>query len=414
MIARVFAFIWGATFLTLLLFSALIFFVDLTPPDDIRSRTETELLGKDLSLIYNKEGLAGVTSIWQTIAPAHPQFTLEEDPACSGASTIGEFAQGCLRIVYLETAQDGLALVPPILLPLVIGGLVSAVMAIFLSRWLTRPLRKVSQGLKAIAAGHLETRILEGLRTSNREIRDLGSNFDLAAERLQALTEGRNRLFHDISHEIRSPLARLRAAVGLIEVNPARGGALAGRMEGDIARLDHLVDEILTLARLDRGQPLGTVEAFDLLDIVENIIFDANFEGREKNVSVRYWGAEKLELMGNPELLHRACENVVRNAMSHSPQGGVVSVTGSQNGDGIVLEVADDGPGVPEPKLKAIFNPFVRVDNVAMPQGIGLGLAIASSAVRSHRGATMARNRVEGGLLIRIEIPLGALVSSNF
>ena len=220
-------------------------------------------------------------------------------------------------------------MLPPILLPLFIGGLVSAVMAIFLSRWLTRPLRDVSRGLKALASGHLDTRILDSLRTSNSEIRDLGRDFDLAAERLHALTEGRSRLFHDISHEIRSPLARLRAAVGLIEVNPARGGALAKRMEGDIARLDHLVDEILTLARLDRGEPLGTVAVFDLLDIVENIIFDANFEGREKNVSARYSGAEKLELLGNPELLHRACENVVRNALSYSPNGGTVSVTGA-------------------------------------------------------------------------------------
>jgi len=318
-----------------------------------------------------------------------------------------------LRIVYLKTAQDGLALVPPILLTLFIGGLVSAVMAIFLSRWLTRPLRKASQGLKAIAAGRLETRIFEGLRTSNRKIRDLGHDFDFAAERLQALTEGRNRLFHDISHEIRSPLARLRAAVGLIEVTPARGGALAGRMEGDIGRLDHLVDEILTLARLDRSQPLGTVEAFDLLDIVENIIFDANFEGREKNAPVRYWGAEKLKLRGNPELLHRACENVVSNAMSHSPQGGVVSITGNQNADEIILEVADDGPGVPEPSLKAIFNPFVRVDEVAASQGIGLGLAIASSAVRSHGGSISEQNRTQGGLLIGIAIPMIDLVNSD-
>ena len=413
MIVRVFGFIWGATFVTLLLFSALIYFVDLTPPEDVHRRTETELLFQDLGLIYSSDGLAGVQSYWQIIAPAHPQMLLDEDADCSDPATIGTPAQGCLSLVYLENARDGLAMLPPILLPLFIGGLVSAVMAIFLSRWLTRPLRDVSRGLKALASGHLDTRILDGLRTSNSEIRDLGRDFDLAAERLHALTEGRSRLFHDISHEIRSPLARLRAAVGLIEVNPARGGALAKRMEGDIARLDHLVDEILTLARLDRGEPLGTVAVFDLLDIVENIIFDANFEGREKNVSARYSGAEKLELLGNPELLHRACENVVRNALSYSPNGGTVSVTGSRHKDEIVLEITDDGPGVPEPKLKAIFSPFVRVDGDTAPQGIGLGLAIAASAVRSHGGKIMAQNRVKGGLLIRIEIPLGDLVNSG-
>lgn len=406
MIVRVFAFIWGATLLTLVLFSTLIFFVDLMPPEDVRRRTETDLLMRELGLSYENDGPAGVEALWKQIAPAHPQFRLEADHACEAPQTIGAADQGCLRLIYNETSSDGLGFIKPILLPLFIGGLVSALVAIFLSRWLTRPLRHVSSGLKAIAGGRLETRILDDLRTSNAEIRDLGRDFDLAAERLQALTEGRNRLFHDISHEIRSPLARLRAAVGLIEVNPARGAVLAGRMEGDIARLDHLVDEILTLARLDRRDLPGTVEVFDLLDIVENIVTDANFEGRARELTVRYTGAETLILKGNPELLHRACENVVRNAIFHSPDGGMVTVTGSHAGDRVLLEIADEGPGVPETILKAIFNPFVRVDNAAASKGIGLGLAIAAGAIRFHGGSVSARNRDEGGLVIRMSLPL--------
>ena len=413
MIVRVFAFIWGATLLTLLLFSALISFVDLTPPEDVRRRVETELLVRDLGLVYAVDGPGGALSLWRTIAPAHPQLQLDADPTCGDPAAIGVIDRGCLRLVRLGSAQDGMALVKPVLLPLLIGGLVSAVMAIFLSRWLTRPLRDVSRGLKAIAGGRLDTRILDGLRTSNSEIRDLGRDFDMAAERLQVLSESRERLFHDISHEIRSPLARLRAAVGLIEVNPARGASLAGRMEGDIARLDHLVNEILTLARFERGEPLGAREGFDLVDLVENIIADANFEGRPRGVVVRYRGTETLQLTGNAELLHRACENVVRNALSHSPQGGTVSVEGSRDGDDIVLEIADDGPGVPESDLKAIFSPFVRVDNVVASRGVGLGLAIASSAIRSHGGGITARNRAQGGMMIRIAIPVGESATSR-
>ncbi|MDZ4309260.1 MAG: ATP-binding protein [Cypionkella sp.] len=279
-------------------------------------------------------------------------------------------------------------------------------MAIFLSRWLTSPMRGISQGLKAIAAGHLETRISAKLKTSNRELQDLGRDFDFAAERLQTLAEGRTRLFHDISHEIRSPLARLRAAVGLIEVSPARGASLAGRMEGDISRLDHLVNEILTLARLERGEILGGLQTFDLLDLVENIIADANFEGRARNVTVAYSGVKTLNLMGNPELLHRACENIIRNALSHSPEGGLVQVTGQQIGEAVVLEVADEGPGVPEENLKNIFAPFVRVDKEMRSAGIGLGLAIASGALISHGGTIVARNRHPNGLVIKICIPL--------
>ncbi|WP_116134210.1 ATP-binding protein [Tropicimonas sp. IMCC34043] len=405
MILRVFAFIWGATLVTLLLFLSLIFFVDLTPPKDVWRKAELEILEQELALIYDREGPAGTRAFWQQIAPAHPSYGLEADSSCTHPSAIGVSGDGCLRLVDLGSADDTLALLRPVTLPLILGAVVSAMMAIFLSRWLTRPIREVSRGLKAIAEGHLETRMPASLRTSNREMQELGKDFDLAAERLQALSEGRNRLFHDISHEIRSPLARLRAAVGLIEINPARGSSLAGRMEGDIARLDQLVNEILTLARLERGERLGEFQRIDLLDLVENIIADANFEGRVRDVKVQYSGANTLELHGNLELLHRACENVIRNALAHSPQGGVVAVTGRLAGETIVLEIADHGVGVPEADLKNIFNPFVRVDEATPSVGIGLGLAIASSALHSHGGSITARNRQPHGLLIEIVIP---------
>lgn len=177
-------------------------------------------------------------------------------------------------------------------------------------------------------------------------------------------------------------------------------------MEGDISRLDHLVNEILTLARLERGDILGEFQSFDLLDLVENIIADANFEGRARNVTVTYSGMKTLNVMGNPELLHRACENIIRNALSHSPEGGLVQVTGQQIGDAIRLEVADEGPGVPEEDLKNIFAPFVRVDKAIPSAGIGLGLAIASGALKSHAGTIVGRNRQPNGLVIKISIPL--------
>ncbi|MGY9048716.1 hypothetical protein P775_01295 [Puniceibacterium antarcticum] len=411
MIVRVFAFFWCANLLTLLLFSILVNLVDLRPPQDIRLRVETALLESQLTLVHTNSGSAGVRALWRQIAPAHESYVLKDNADCAEPNAIGRTENGCFRLIYTGPEVSTFSLLKPATMPLVLGALISAIMAIFLSRWLTRPIRDVSRGLKAIAGGRLDTRILDGLRTSNREIQDLGRDFDLAAERLQALSEGRNRLFHDISHEIRSPLARLHAAVGLIEVNPARGASLVGRMEGDIARLDHLVDEILTLARFEQGEQQGKVQRIDLLDLIENIIADANFEGRLKNVSVGYRGSETLELLGNPELLHRACENVVRNALSHSPQGGTVSVTGSRVGEYIMLEIADEGPGVPETDLKKIFNPFVRVDNAIASQGIGLGLAIASSAIRSHGGEIGAHNRTQGGFLIHMAIPVSSVAA---
>ncbi|WP_054005144.1 HAMP domain-containing sensor histidine kinase [Cypionkella psychrotolerans] len=406
MILRVFAFIWCANLLTLLLFLVLINLVDLSPPEDIQIRAETRVLEQQVSDIYRIEGKAGALAFWRQIAPGFPAYALQADADCSDANVIGAADQGCLHLSRAGSIAERLQIIQPAALPLTIGALVSAVMAIFLSRWLTSPIRRISQGLKAIAAGHLQTRISAKLQTSNRELQDLGRDFDFAAERLQTLAEGRTRLFHDISHEIRSPLARLRAAVGLIEVSPARGASLAGRMEGDISRLDHLVNEILTLARLERGDILGEFQTFDLLDLVENIIADANFEGRVRNVKLTYSGVKTLNVMGNPELLHRACENIIRNALSHSPQGGIVQVTGQQIGDAIILEVADEGPGVPEANLKNIFAPFVRVEKEIPSAGIGLGLAIASGAITSHGGTILARNRQPNGLVLKISVPL--------
>lgn len=405
MIVRVFAFIWCANLLSLLLFSMVTYFLDLTLPEDFRHKAEMAILTDELTLVYENTGADAARALWQQIAGAHPKYTLTAETTCSNNSIFGTPEDGCFQLIYSGSPDDTMAILRPATMPMLLGAVVSAVMAIFLSQWLTRPIRDVSRGLKAIAAGHLDTRILGRLRTSNREMQDLGKDFDVAAERLQALSEGRNRLFHDISHEIRSPLARLRAAVGLIEVNPGRGASLAGRMEGDIARLDHLVNEILTLARLERGETMGEVQQIDLLDLVENIIADVNFEGRTCDVSVRYEGANTLELRGNPELLHRACENVIRNALSHSPQGGTVCVTGRLAGDAVILEVADSGPGVPDTDLKNIFMPFVRVDEESPSQGIGLGLAIAYSALHSHGGSITARNREPHGLLLSIMLP---------
>ena len=405
MIARVFAFIWGANLLTLLLVSVMIFFVDLTPPQEARRIAEPDLLKDELALILDAAGPAAALTFWDRVAATHPGYAVTQDAACATPDAIGTPQTGCVTLLRTSANGDIANALRPVTLPLFLGALVSAAMAIWLSRWLTRPIRAVSHGLKALSAGQLGTRIRDRLRTSNRELQDLGRDFDHAAARLQSLSDSRNRLFHDISHEIRSPLARLRAAVGLIEVNPSRGAALAGRMEGDIARLDHLVDEILTLARFERGERTQQVQQVDLLDLLENIIADANFEGRAQDITVRYSGADVLMVPGDPELLHRACENVIRNALSHSPPGGTVFVTGAVTDQDVRLDVTDAGPGVPEADLTAIFDPFVRLDTRSDTGSVGLGLAIAHGAVQSHGGRITAQNRQGGGLTVSLRLP---------
>lgn len=406
MILRVFAFVWGANLLTLLLVSVLILFVDVTPPQEARRMAEPELLREELALIHAASGAGGVLTFWQQVAPAHPNVHLDHPVPCDLPGAIGAPGPDCFEVVQISGTDAVVMALRPASLPLLLGICVSAFMAIWLSRWLTQPIRAVSHGLRSLAAGQLDTRMQGRLRTTNQEIKDLGRDFDHAAARLQALSNGRSRLFHDISHEIRSPLARLRAAVGVIEKTPARGAALAGRMEGDIARLDHLVNEILTLARFEKGERVNTFRKFDLLDIIENIITDAKFEGRVRGVDVRYAGANVLELEGDPELLHRACENVIRNALNHSPLGGTVVVKGCSSTEVITLVVADEGAGVPKADLNAIFSPFVRLNAQADSVGVGLGLAISYGAIKAHGGAITASNIKGGGLQITIAIPV--------
>ncbi|MBU2360886.1 MAG: HAMP domain-containing histidine kinase, partial [Alphaproteobacteria bacterium] len=365
-----------------------------------------ELLREELALIHAASGAAGVMAFWQQVAPAHPNVRLDQQVPCDRPGAIGAPGPDCFEVVQTSGTDTVVMALRPATLPLFLGICVSAFMAIWLSRWLTQPIRAVSQGLRSLAVGRLETRMQGRLRTTNQEIQDLGRDFDHAAARLQALSDGRSRLFHDISHEIRSPLARLRAAVGLIEKTPARGVALAGRMEGDIARLDHLVDEILTLARFEKSERINSFQTFDLLDIVENIITDAKFEGRARGIDVRYAGADVLELQGDPELLHRACENVIRNALNHSPPGGTVIVTGCRSTEAMTLAVADEGAGVPETDLDTIFSPFVRLNAQADSVGVGLGLAISYGAIKAHGGAITASNIDSGGFQITITIPV--------
>lgn len=178
MILRVFAFIWCANLVTLLLFLVLINLVDLSPPEDIQIRAETAVLEQQVSEIYRKDGKAGALAFWQLIAPGFPSYALEPDAGCTDRNVIGAADQGCLRLSRKGSITERLLIFQPAALPLTIGALVSAIMATFLSRWLTSPIRGVSQGLKAIAAGRwrpafrpnsrprtASCRILEGILT---------------------------------------------------------------------------------------------------------------------------------------------------------------------------------------------------------------------------------------------------------
>jgi two-component system sensor histidine kinase CpxA len=265
-----------------------------------------------------------------------------------------------------------------------------------------------------LAAGDLSARA-GGLAARRRdEMAQLVRDFDTMAERLEAAVHAQARLLHDISHELRSPLARLNVASALAH---QRAGVEAHsaleRIDLEAERLNELIGGLLTIARLDSGNDARQKSPILLGEMIEGIAADANFEAQVRNCGVASVIKQDCLVMGAPILLHSAIENVVRNAARYTQQGTSAQITlerGQSNGGEAVIRIVDSGPGVPEEALDKLFRPFYRIDDARGRRtgGVGLGLAITERAVRLHGGTVKASNRPEGGLQVEIRLPLAA------
>jgi signal transduction histidine kinase len=295
------------------------------------------------------------------------------------------------------------SILPP-LVPIAVGSVVSLFFAWWLASYFARPIRTLHEAFEAEANGKLDTRIGTRMGSGQNKLVALGQDFDRMAERLQQLVESQRRLLHDVSHELRSPLARLQAAADLLQQQPERAQEFIERIQRDTGRIDTLVGELLTLARLDAGTTDGLDETIDFGEIVTEVIDDARFEAAAKACSITTEADDPLFTRGNRELLHRALENVVRNAVQYTADNSNIDVCAHSIGERLVVTVGDRGPGVPEDEFEAIFEPFFR-SGVRMPSGYGLGLAIARRVVLAHRGKITAANRPGGGLLVTIDLP---------
>jgi len=291
--------------------------------------------------------------------------------------------------------------------PLVAGSIVSLIFAAALAWYFSRPIRSLRQAFDQVASGQLDVRVGQSLRGRRDELADLGRDFDRMAERLQVLLEGQRRLLHDVSHELRSPLARLQAAIDLLAQQPERAAEFVARIEREAGRMDQLVGELLTLARLDAGIRPRQDEPVDLAEVVANVVEDAEFEGQQRQCRIATEGLDSAVLHANRELLHRAVENVVRNALRHSPEGGVIVVAldADPARNELTIRVDDQGPGVPEAELEAIFEPFMRAPGANAFAGYGLGLAITRRVLDLYGGRARALNRPGGGLSVRLTLP---------
>jgi signal transduction histidine kinase len=278
----------------------------------------------------------------------------------------------------------------------------------FVSRHLTKPLHRLSEAAAGIAEGRLSTRVDPSLIMRRDEIADLARNFDRMAERIEALVTGQRRLLGDVSHELRSPLARLIVALSLAKQGPPEEAAEnLERIGTEARRIDALIGQLLALTRIDSGVDRGSPAPFDLTALVQEVASDGDFEARAHNRSVVITQADPCTVNGFEEPLRSAVENIVRNAIRHTAEGTAVSISLEMNAPRAVLRVRDHGPGVPPSMLSDIFLPFRRIANDNSDgAGLGLGLAIAERAVNIHRGTIRAINAPEGGLIVEIVLPL--------
>ena len=277
-----------------------------------------------------------------------------------------------------------------------------ALLCYMLATNLATPLRVLGRTVEQFGKGNLSARV-----NSRRqdEIGELSRAFDQMADRIQTLLTAERRLLQDISHELRSPLARLSFAVELVRTADNREGAVA-RLKKEIDRLTHLVGSLLQVTRVE-GDPASLKrEVFSVNELLRELVADGAIEADVRGCRLIVKEEEQILVRADHELLRRAVENILRNAIRHAPEGTPIEMALECQSSTVSVSVRDYGPGVPEEMLPSIFKPFFRVysSRDSASGGAGLGLAIAQSAIALHGGNLSATN-THPGLLVRIELP---------
>lgn len=331
-----------------------------------------------------------------------------------GKSVVSASGKHYIFVIHYHSPSLG----PPVTLSpgriavsILIAGLVCYLLALYLSS----PLKMLQRTVHEFAEGNLDARVTPDLGKRRDDLADLGREFDHMAERIAALIAAQQRLLGDISHELRSPLARLSVALELARKSSNSTSAPAlDRIEKEADRVNLLVGQLLALTRLESGAERVPPEIVVLEELVQQVIDDANFEAKPLHKEVRALALEHCRVIGSAELLRSAVENVIRNAVRYTTPGSAVEVSLQWKLDTAVFTVRDFGPGVPETELEHIFEPFYRVSEARERSsgGAGLGLSIADRTVKLHGGSIAATN-ASPGLLVTIHFPLAPSLSST-
>lgn len=296
---------------------------------------------------------------------------------------------------------------------LLVALLTTAVICYWLARYLTKPIVQLQQATRRIAAGDLTARVSHQLERRNDEIADLAQDFNRMADCVGDLLEGQRRLLGDISHELRSPLTRLNIALALARQQTGDiASAEHDRIELEAERLNELIGQLLELARVEGGAAQMDLAPIRLVELLEDIAADADFEARSRQRLVTFvvpaTDVHSFTINASPSLLRSAIENVVRNAVRYTAEATTVQIELTREKESALIAVSDCGPGVPSDTLDKLFQPFYRV-SVARERdtgGTGLGLAITARTVGLLSGTVAARNLSTGGLCVEIRLPL--------
>jgi two-component system OmpR family sensor kinase len=315
---------------------------------------------------------------------------------------------GDAYVLFLPAANAdaGPPRMPPPGIQIVIALFASLLFSAGFATYLSRPIRHLRKVSNRLAEGDLNARVSPLIGSRNDELSDLGKDFDFMATHLQTLLNSQRQLLHDVSHELRSPVARMRLAVGIAQQQPEKAAMALERIERETERLDELLGQILTLARLESDLGNDVKEQVSIDELLEEIIQDVSFEAQASGRTIDYRADSKAEIEGQRELLRRAFENVIRNAIKYTADASAVEIRLSSELHKPTVQIRDHGPGIPDDELNKVFQPFYRLPpekDKTKASGYGLGLAIARRALARHAASVELSNAPGGGLLVKIQ-----------
>lgn len=394
------------------------------PRDGRGPRPQSVFMADTVEMLLREQGPPATVTlleIWRAQQVPLPLLVRPDGSEQFGRTVSAERMDGA-RVVSIDGAQwkvlaaargdrspsaaGGLPLPPPPFLEVVALLIGALTFSAALAWYLSRPVRHLGQAFEAFAGGDLGVRTAARIGRRRDEIADLGRGFDRMATRIEQLVDAQRRLLHDVSHELRSPLARMSAAIGLARQDPSRTEAMLERVDRETARLDTLVGELLGLARLEHDAARTLPQPVALDALLHDVAGDARFEAAARNVEVVLStdGAGPV-VKGQVELLRRTFDNVLRNAVKYAPAGSVVHIVLDRADGRARVSISDGGCGVANDELERIFDPFFRGERSDGSHGAGLGLSIARRAVEAHGGDIRASNAEGGGLRVDIRLP---------